>query len=140
MRLLILAFGLLAALPASAQAGGFVLPDIPEDLERWTLASESDSSITYVDLDTIGREGQSVTLWMWHALRTPSPAGGGLPEMDRSVSWVRYDCQQRTTQILYIVDYRRGADVRTMDMREQGDVRTWAPGSSGETMGIQACT
>lgn len=140
MRFLILAAVLLVAGPASAQRDGFVLPDLPSNLERWVLVLEGDFSVTYVDRNTITREGPFVTIWEWSALYTPMVQVGGRPEMDRSISRTRYDCERRTVQGLFVTDYRRGVSVRTADMAERGIVYMLQPDSYGEAVLDAVCS
>lgn len=140
MRFLLLAAVLLAAAPASAQRGRFVLPDIPENLARWVLVSTSGFDDTYIDRDTIEREGQIVKVWEWIAFKAVRPATDTFPETDRSSMLVRYDCQRRTAQILYAAAYRRGVIVESSDMdADEFPVDAWMPESADEIKGRYVC-
>lgn len=145
MRLTQLAVLVLAATAAaSAQQGSpSVTPapiDPPTDLDRWVYVTASDRGSSYYDSETIEWQGQVATVWTWEAYTRVVPPEGPWPESDREVTQERIDCQNRTSQLLYVVAYRRGENVHTHDMGDRAPPTPWVPETVGETFAQSICS
>ena len=106
---------------------------------EWTpVDTSSDGTQTaYLDIDTIKRKGNKVSMWMMIDYKTVQE-GGFLS----AVSRFEYDCEERTSRMLDFVWYKgnmMSKDVLFGDSYMKLEARSISPSSMDETILKIAC-
>lgn len=103
---------------------------------HFVSAAADNSSLVYIDLDTLNADGRFKTVWAKRDNSAPDKAG-----VVRALSRATYDCEARTYNLLAYAIF--GADGALMDQAEVPAERrvpeTLAPGSEGEKTLVYLC-